>query len=509
MQCRCSAEGHLTECSRLARVVIALRICCACCVRHSAPLNDRQLAVLQRVAGGDDLHAADTGTKRSASALHDRGLLFVRRSPWLATATDTGRFYLKHGRYPDLGKRSRTEGVTGRRPSVQLPDAPEVVNAPFAPSRRRRRPPAATARITAERRTAAEELVDELLAADEKVIKNPDDEAQTHWRQIVDFAKRNHLVPEGKRIEKTLTRWGELRIRLLSGAHPNSRSVRTLPAVPIPTELRDLHPVVRTVQRDSGRLRMVASLRHRCLLYFHGLTQEAVRRGYHVQEQPIAAEHRGRITTYGRPGVPDYSRREGELNIVVDGFIYRITIDQLHPEAEDDERYYQLDVWVRGPGHTYDGCRTHWRDGKRARIEDSIGSVLGEIEMWATAARRETNDRQARWQAAMDAAMRAATYGRLGAELEQQAKAWRLAQELRQYCDVLESRILDAADDESVDEARSWLAWAREYVEISDPLLQLPIMPKLELRPEDLEPYLDGWSPHGPAIFVPKWRGIS
>jgi len=95
---------------------------------------------------------------------------------------------------------------------------------------------------------------------------------------------------------------------------------------------------------------MAGSLRRRCLRYLHGLTGEAVRRGYDVQEQPIAAQHRGRTTTYGRPDVPDYSRREGELNILVSGFSYRVTIDQEHPETEDDERYDQLVVWVRGPG---------------------------------------------------------------------------------------------------------------------------------------------------------------
>jgi hypothetical protein len=153
---------------------------------------------------------------------------------------------------------------------------------------------------------------------------------------------------------------------------------------------------------------MGGSLRQRSLRYLHGLTQEALRRGHAVQEQPIADQHRGRITTYDRPGAKDYSRREGELNLVVDGFSYRITIDQQHPEAEDDEQYDRLYVWVRSPGHPYSGCRTRWRDGKRSSIDDSIGSVLQEIETWAAAARREKDDRQARWRAAMDEATRLA-----------------------------------------------------------------------------------------------------
>ncbi len=310
-------------------------------------------------------------------------------------------------------------------------------------------------------------LIEELLATGEKVIKQPNDATQSHWRQVVDFAKRNQLIPDGKRVEKTRTRWGELRIRLLNGPHPNSRRDRALPVVPMPTELRGLHPVVKTIQDDSGRMHMGGSLRHRCLLYLHGLTQEAVRRGYGVQAQPIADRHRGRITTYGRPGVPDYSRREGELNLLVNGFSYLITIDQQHPEAEDLERYDQLYVWVRGPGHTYDGCRTHWRDGKRATIDDSIASVLREIETWAAAAEREMDDRRARWQAAMDEAARRATHDRLAAELEEQVRRWRQVQELRWYCDALEARIAEAVDDEMVEGARRWLAWARETMRSS------------------------------------------
>jgi hypothetical protein len=39
------------------------------------------------------------------------------------------------------------------------------------------------------------------------------------------------------------------------------------------------------------------------------------------QDKPIAPKQRGRITTYGRPGVPRLLLREGELNIVVGGFL--------------------------------------------------------------------------------------------------------------------------------------------------------------------------------------------
>lgn len=467
-------------------------------------LTERQLAILQDVADGNDLSKASNGDKRSATALHDRALLVVRRSPWRAAITDVGLYYLEHGGFPT---KTSTRDQQSPTASVARPQ-PAASTSPVRP-KRKRRPPHTTAKISAERRAAAEQLVEELVESGEKLVSQADDAVQTHWRQIIDFAKRNQLVPDGKRIEKTCNGWGELRIRLLSGPHPNSRRDPNLPVVPMPAELRDLHPVVQTIQNDPGRLSMAGSLRKRSLRYLHGLTREALRRGYAVQEQPIADQHRGRITTYGRPGAKDYSRREGELNIVVDGFSYLVTIDQQHPEAEDDERYDQLYVWVRGPGHPYYGCRTHWQDGKRASINDSTGSVLQEIEAWAAAARREKDDQQARWQAAMDEATRLARHDRLVVELEQQVKSWRLIQDLRQYCDALEARIEDADDDEPVDEARRWLAWMRDYAEIMDPLFQLPVTPTPKLRPEESEPFLDGWSPRGPEVFVPRWRDTS
>jgi len=43
--------------------------------------------------------------------------------------------------------------------------------------------------------------------------------------------------------------------------------------------------------------------------------------------------------------------------------------------------------------------------------------------------------------------------------------------------------------------------------EMMDPLFQLPVMPVPKRRPEDLVPFLDGWSPQGPDIFAPRVAG--
>lgn len=70
------------------------------------------------------------------------------------------------------------------------------------------------------------------------------------------------------------------------------------------------------------------------------------------------------------------------------------------------------------------------------------------------------------------------------------------------YCDALGRRLEEAAeeDEPAAASALGWLAWARRYVQSLDPLTRLPAMPTaLEVKPEELAPYLNGWNPYGPA----------
>lgn len=95
---------------------------------------------------------------------------------------------------------------------------------------------------------------------------------------------------------------------------------------------------------------------------------------------------------------------------------------------------------------------------------------------------------------------RLATQAHYAEHLTEQATSWQRITLLRDYCEALERRISDAPhDDERLDGAREWLAWARRYVAVADPLTNLPVMP---IAPEpadaDIKPYLGKWSPYGP-----------
>lgn len=73
---------------------------------------------------------------------------------------------------------------------------------------------------------------------------------------------------------------------------------------------------------------------------------------------------------------------------------------------------------------------------------------------------------------------------------------------IRAYCEAIEEeRPGDAV-------AAGWVAWARRRADIIDPLrteLALP-EPPMKVLSEDLQPFLDGWSPYGPEPAARGWR---
>lgn len=118
------------------------------------PLNARQLEVLRWVADGcPDRSWPNHSHKLTARMLQSRGLADVahKRDGWAARLTDSGRYYLEHGRYPPQVA-SRTEPPTpakqpraggGQRTEEPPTDTPVRVMRQVAS---RKRPSAATPR---------------------------------------------------------------------------------------------------------------------------------------------------------------------------------------------------------------------------------------------------------------------------------------------------------------------------------------------------------------------------
>ncbi len=492
-------------------------------MRRWDPLNDRQLTVLTRLAGHEDLSGPDdVRARHSGSALRDRGLITISRrgGAWSAELTPAGHYYLEHGHHPDHPDSVDSSAMT-TQPRLQEHPQPTAKSAArragtpgtsTPPTPRKRRP--TNEAITNRRRAAALKLITDLVENGPVEILRPTAEQTAEWRKIVDFAKRHNLVPKGKRIEK-MRHWDGLKveIKLLSGSHPNSRGSadHTLPPVPIPNQLRNLHPVLTKLRDDKGRLIMPDWLRRRALLLFHALVLEAGRRGYEIRESPVDLRYQYQHDRYypRPPGSPKYFRREGEVKIVIDGFTYTVSIRQEAPESAKPERWQALVLQLP---YTADG-RWRWADRKRTKLEDILPTALHELERQAAADRRKRIDeerakaeRKVRWEAAMAEARRKATEDHYATALSTELKGWTEAADIRRYSEALAARIAAAAGDQTVtrDElmvAKEWLSWIRAYAQRRDPLCGLPVKPpEPTVRDEDLGPFLNGWSPLGPDV---------
>ncbi|MFE3856121.1 hypothetical protein ACFXPN_33945 [Streptomyces griseorubiginosus] len=376
---------------------------------------------------------------------------------------EDGRYYLRHGHRPEeptsAGDQAASAGPAGRgRDSVSYAERP----------------------VARARRAQATELVERLLT--EGRVRGADDDQFAEWRKVIDYAKRHGLEPPGKRIEKVRLGAGGWELYLAEGPHPNSRSRKPPGGASVATRLASVHPVVAALRDAEERFVMPPVLRRRALLLLQALAVEAVRRGYGVQECRTC-----------------YSPREGGVSVVVDGFVGSVTVKQEFPQSTNPERAARLVVEL---DHGRTSRPGRWRDRKSGTLEDSLGLVLGEIEVRAVheAQRRAGEERakaqrQIRWQAAMEEARKQAVQDQLAEVLREEAGRWREAAVLRQYCDAMERRLDElggGADESALDSARRWLAWARDYARTTDPLTRLPKMPDTrEPTPEELKPYLN------------------
>ncbi|WP_116201984.1 hypothetical protein [Amycolatopsis circi] len=492
------------------------------------PLNERQLDLLKRVDAAEDLSGpAHNRLRHSANAVRDRGLITIskRGGRWQAEMTEAGRFYLDHGYHPDdprhADKRSQTQttasdaaptprGTAPRTPTVRDPDR-------VSSETPRRSAPQATIEAAEQRRAEAIDLVERLGTDKLVVVKAPSDDEIVRWRKVVDFAKRHDLVPEGHRIEK-IRQWNrdrDLHIRLIKGSHANTRHDKTdLPSVPVPETLRSPHPVVARLRDDKARLVMPTDLRRRCLLILQGLAGEAARRGHKITDQPVSQHRQYQYYEYGtRSDGPRYSRREGELNIVVDGFSCTVTIQQVSPQSSDPDKTERLVVEL--PAYRSEGRQCRWADGKVRTVEDGLAALLHEVEVRAVEDRQREIDearakaeRQVKWEQAMHVAQQQAVEAHYAKILDRQVGRWRRANELRTYREALKQRLANPRpDDGNLAGAREWLAWIDRHIAGTDPAETPPAMPDPpELTHDDLKPYLKGWSPYGPEAHLNSWQ---
>ena len=281
----------------------------------------------------------------------------------------------------------------------------------------------------------------------------------------------------------------------------------------MPEVLRSPHAVVAALRDDKGRLVMPAEARRRCLLILQGLAAEATRRGHRITEKSVHERHQ-RYYGYGvGSDGPRYSRRDGELNVVVEGFSCTVTIQQVSPQSSDPTKVERLVIAL--PAYRAEGRQHQWADGKRRTVDDCLAGLLRDVETRAAEDRQRQIDearakaeRKVKWEQAMRVAQQQAVEAHYADILDKQVHQWRRTKELRAYREALEQRLANPLpDDGNFTRARKWLAWIDRHIARADPVESPPAMPDPpELTHDDVKPYLNGWSSHGPEAHLNTWQ---
>ena len=167
-----------------------------------------------------------------------------------------------------------------------------------------------------------------------------------------------------------------------------------------------------------------------------------------------------------------------------------------------------LELVVDGPGMAYSGTR--YRDAKTIRLEEKLPRLFRAIEVqrlyaeWREEERqREAADRQRRWEVAMAEARRQYESQARWDDFRRRTREWHELTEQRAFLAALRA-VVSAYSGPS---GTSWwgtsISRPRRLDEI-DPLMHpesiLPDVP--DPKPDDLKPFLDGWSPHGPEATI-------
>jgi hypothetical protein len=466
-----------------------------------APLTERQLTVLKWVESGcpDDVPDLNA-SKQTARALQNRRLVRVSRKDglWRAGLTTAGRYYLDHGEHPPTSSRAP------RPLPLPPPPSPRKRAAPRAAPSPRREPRPKPLPVT-------EQLIADLIASGGELRIDRDND-KANYEVRVGAAIRHGKVPEGKLLTIEHSTWKEWIIRLQD---PPAWMTAVLNPIPVPSQLRNPHPVVKRLQGEDS-LQMTKAVQPRAFRLIQALLAEAERREYR--------------TRFSRPGQQygqnrGYSADEGHFIVAIHGDEFGVRLSQQvdrtpHAPTPAEERRAARETWFRIPAHDEHPSKrlaihltngrqyrqTTWTDSDKHQLEAWLPQVLQEIELRAGFAEqqrleqeREAAERERLWKEAMSKAERRYAEDHRAGVLKEQMMRWRLARELDAYLTELRSGA-SALSEEDGGDAEAWIAWIEQYRIKIDPIGARIVMPETpKPRSDDLAAYLPhGMNPYGP-----------
>lgn len=364
----------------------------------------------------------------------------------------------------------------------------------------------------------ADQLIARVLAAGGQLVLPQDREVVESHERLVARSLKSPSRPRGKKLEIVSTgQWGGGPKAVVFTEYFDDL-VEARP-VPVPERIAKYHPAVKAFVADKDWQFVSSDHVPRAARILQAIATEAAARGLEAMTPGAAAKDTDR-----------YQARDlnkSHLALRTPAGVYGIQIKEIAASGApkvDPGRWKErkampgwirhrgwefigtgkLELIVRGPGSGYDG--DHYRDAKTIPVEAKLPEVFRAFEIhklradWHKQEReRAKAERQRRWESAMVVAKKRYFEHARWEHFKDRSREWQSVNQHRRFLAAAGEALgqYDGADREAI---RRQLDEAERTVEMLDPVRQLSsIVPSLsEPKPDDLKPFLQSWSPHGP-----------
>ena len=417
--------------------------------RNTAWLSEKQVGVLDWIKDGCPSNGPEVeyGRRITARALHRRGLVTIKGSgaSWTASITKPGLAWQE------------------AHPEAKLGEA------------------------------QVDDLIGRVQAADGRLELPGGRDIETAYKELVRISDQSPTRPKGWRLKlHNAGSWADPRHEVVLVRHFDDL-VEAVP-VPVPRHVARYHPTIRAFLSEKKSHEVRKAYLDRAAHILQALADEAPRRGLTVlsAEQARSVVDRHQYQTIGGCRLALRSS-EG---------VYAIRIKELSASPGN------LELVVYGPGASYDGDR--YRDTKTISVEDRLPQLFRALEIYRLRAElrvdereREAAERRRRWEAEMaEARVRHDERARWDA-FEQCSSDWHAVNRHREFLAAARDALVMYQGQER-DGIVAHLDFAERRLDQLDPIGNperiLPEIP--DPKPDDLKPYLHGWSPYGPDSSV-------
>ena len=486
--------------------------------RSTIELNDAQIALLNWIKDGcpDGVYPTDTFSHRiSAKALQSRGLVQVsgHGKTWNAVPTDRGKVWPASTEADDAVRATQQKLAQAGAAQTQQPE-----KTPKQPRKAPKKPSAAE--LAARDLVAAEELIGQLLNAENEELLSTDlDIGPRKLQRYIAVALKAKNRPHGKQLtSRRIGGYGSTEEKIYFTNY--FRDFVTEQPVPVPERVGRYHPAVKEFMANKQWQYVTKEHVPRAARILQAIASEAERRGIEI----VAPSKKPDDRHYRTANATEH----GNLWFYTDYGYYGIEIKEVAGTGAKKFRdlgmsWQQIDrlpSWIGRRGWEFISTgrlqitqgtslggygETHVGDARGTALEDKLPEVFMRFDTWmleqAERARLEQlaeEKKQRDWEAAMENAKAEYYIAERWKYFVSLAEQDERFQRFRDFLARAEDAISELPSEQRF-AASGFLseieATMRRHDPLSSPELLAPqISPP---KPEDLKPYLRGWSPYG------------